>query len=341
MTTKEKVKALWKLCFDDTDAFVDMYFDLRYRNNINICIESGDEVLAALQAVPYPMTYCGKEIPTAYISGACTHPDHRGRGIMRHLLGESFARMQRDGILFSTLVPAEPWLFDYYAGMGYAPVFGYTERKIDLPEFIPSKAITVGQVTTFRHNVYEFLDRKMHERPCCLQHTADDFEVVLGDLRVSDGFLFVSRRGRVVDGVAIGYVKEGWIAIDELLADDKDAEYSLLHAIVQHTGCRHLVGRSLPAVGTAPSHLLGMARVIHVKEALQLYAAAFPDRELQIAVTDSQLAVNNGYYFVYKGRCMYSAERLPGTGTYHQMSIGELSGELFRQLSPYMSLMMD
>ena len=27
---KEKVKALWKLCFDDSDQFIDMYFRLRY-----------------------------------------------------------------------------------------------------------------------------------------------------------------------------------------------------------------------------------------------------------------------------------------------------------------------
>ena len=40
MTTKEKVKALWQLCFDDNEEFVEMYFRLRYKNEINIAIES-------------------------------------------------------------------------------------------------------------------------------------------------------------------------------------------------------------------------------------------------------------------------------------------------------------
>ena len=44
MTTKEKVKALWQLCFDDNEEFVEMYFRLRYKNEINIAIESGDEI---------------------------------------------------------------------------------------------------------------------------------------------------------------------------------------------------------------------------------------------------------------------------------------------------------
>lgn len=32
MRTKEQVKALWNLCFDDSEAFVEMYFSLRYKN---------------------------------------------------------------------------------------------------------------------------------------------------------------------------------------------------------------------------------------------------------------------------------------------------------------------
>ena len=110
MTTKEKVKALWQLCFDDNEEFVEMYFRLRYKNEINIAIESGDEIVSALQMIPYPMTFCGKTVQTSYISGACTHPDFRSKGVMRELLSQSFARMLRNEVHFSTLIPAEPWL---------------------------------------------------------------------------------------------------------------------------------------------------------------------------------------------------------------------------------------
>ena len=78
---KEKVKALWKLCFDDSDQFIDMYFRLRYKSEINVVIESGNEVISALQMLPYPMSFCGKQVATSYISGACTHPDFRNRGV--------------------------------------------------------------------------------------------------------------------------------------------------------------------------------------------------------------------------------------------------------------------
>ena len=65
---REKVKNLWKLCFNDSEEFTELYFRLRYNNDINIAIQSGEEVIAALQMLPYPMTFEGEDIHTAYIS---------------------------------------------------------------------------------------------------------------------------------------------------------------------------------------------------------------------------------------------------------------------------------
>ena len=158
---KEKVKALWKLCFDDSDQFIDMYFRLRYKSEINVVIESGNEVISALQMLPYPMSFCGKQVATSYISGACTHPDFRNRGVMRQLLSQAFARMLPNGIFFSTLIPANPWLFDYYARIGYAPVFQYSTKEIILPEFIPSKEIKVDIVSEYKEEVYSYLNKKI------------------------------------------------------------------------------------------------------------------------------------------------------------------------------------
>ena len=67
---REKIKSLWKLCFNDSDEFTDMYFRLRYSNEVNIAIQSGEEVIAALQILPYPMTFGKSEIKTGYVSGA-------------------------------------------------------------------------------------------------------------------------------------------------------------------------------------------------------------------------------------------------------------------------------
>ena len=205
MMIKEQVKALWKICFDDSEEFVEMYFRLRYKTEVNVAIQSGDEVISALQMLPYPMTFGGETVQTSYISGACTHPDFRSKGVMRELLSQSFARMLRNGVYFSTLIPAEPWLFDYYAHMGYASVFKYSTKEIVLPEFIPSKEIAVSVVPEFQEEIYSYLNKKLSERACCIQHTLEDFQVIMTDLAISGGYLFVARQENEIKGGTIIY----------------------------------------------------------------------------------------------------------------------------------------
>ena len=77
MSVKEQVRQLWETCFNDDEAFVDLYFRLRYTDQINKAIIEDGKVISALQMIPYPMTFCGRTVAASYISGACTHPDYR------------------------------------------------------------------------------------------------------------------------------------------------------------------------------------------------------------------------------------------------------------------------
>ena len=206
MTVKEQVKALWRICFQDSEEFIDLYFRLRYKNEVNAVIQNGDKVVSALQMLPYPMTFCGKTVQTSYISGACTHPDFRSKGVMRELLSQSFVRMLRNEVHFSTLIPAEPWLFDYYAHMGYASVFKYSTKTIALPEIIPSpsKDINIEIIVEYQDEVYSYLNKKLSERSCCIQHTSEDFQVIMKDLSVSNGMLFLARQEYEIRGIRHG-----------------------------------------------------------------------------------------------------------------------------------------
>ena len=178
----------------------------------------------------------------------------------------------------------------------------------------------------------------MSERPCCIQHSAEDFQVIMADLPISGGNLFVAKQANEIWGIAIIYKRENCIIINELLAEDKDTEYSLLFAIKQYTGCNHII-QLLPPDKELPQHSLGMARIINAKEVLQIYASAFPEDDMQLEVSDKQLSVNNGYYYLSDGKCRYSAERLPGA--HIQTNISELTEKILKKLNPYMSLMLN
>lgn len=335
---KERVKKLWRLCFDDNEAFIEMYFRLRYSNDANIAITSGQEVIAALQMLPYPMTFCAETIRTAYISGACTHPDYRGSGVMRELLSQAFTQMLHNDTLISTLIPGEPWLFNYYTRMGYVPVFHYSKEL--LPEYnAPSSpGITVEATTEFEEAVYEYLNEQMQKRSCCIQHTAADFKVILADLDLTHNALYVARKADEVVGMAIVYQEENSLRVGDLFANDDEVKQQLLHQIRQATGCNTLTIITSPT-DNAETTPLGMARIINARSVLQLYAAAYPEDEMSIELTDEQLSVNNGYYYLYKGKCMYDKQRLPGV--HMELTIAALSEKILAPLQPYMSLMLN
>lgn len=336
---KEKVKALWKLCFDDSEEFIEMYFRLRYSNEVNIAIESGNEVISALQMIPYPMTFCGRQIQTSYISGACTHPDYRGKGVMKELLCQSFARMMHNKAALSTLIPAEPWLFDYYAGMGYAPIFRYCEKELTEQDGFVNRDIPIKKLTSEKEEAYLYFNRKMTERPCCIQHTPADFHVILADLEISGGMPFIAVDKEEISGIALVYPTKQGFQISELFAESKEIEKALIHQIQKETetGKPTLL---LPPTADCQQESLGMARIIDAKTILQLYAASYPEAEMNIALTDVQLTVNNGYYYLCKGKCMFSKERLSGE-RHQQFTINELAERVISPLQPYMSLMLN
>ncbi len=337
MTMKEKVKELWKLCFDDSDEFIELYFQLRYSNKVNISIQSGDDVIAALQMIPYSMTFYNSEINTSYISGACTHPDYRDRGVMRELLSQSFTQMVRRGTHISTLIPAEPWLFDYYKKIGYAPVFNYTERELYIQESNQPEMCEVRIVNSFDETVYSFFEKKMHERSCCIQHDRDDYKVILDDLKLSGGSVFTAWSKNKIIAMAFIRMQDNSFQVTEILSDQQEAQEAILEKAATHYGVNKF-DLILPPeeMNNKP---LGMARIIHAKAVLQLYALANPDLEVNIELTDNQLSLNNGYYYLVDGKCMITKKRLPGR--HLQLTISELTQYVFASEQAYMSLMLD
>lgn len=337
-STKEEVKKLWKLCFEDSNDFIEMYFRLRYSKKVNLTIKSGNEIIAALQALPYPMTFCGTTVQTSYISGACTHPDFRKRGVMYELLSQAFTRMLQNSVAFSTLIPAGPGLFNYYAHLGYALVFRRSTQEFTVAGLMPSQDIIVEKVTRFDKTIYHYLSTCLSARPCCIQHTKEDFKVIMADLTISDGALFFATKKGKPAGIAITYNEEDSIRIEELFAENNEVKNSILHHIEQKTGCARMK-LLMPPNEKTTSTPLGMARIIDAKAVLQLYAATHPEVKMQLSLSDKQLSVNNGYYYLDKGLCTFSKTKLQGKHT--ELQIAELTNLLLEPLHPYMSLMMN
>lgn len=340
MTTKEQVKQLWKKCFDDTKEFIEMYFRLRYTDDVNMVLRTEGRVISALQLIPYPMTFMGEVIPTAYISGACTDPDFRGKGVMKQLLSDSFLRMTQQKVPLSTLIPAEPWLFDYYKKAGYATVFSYSLTPLRITDNAKAdNTYSVVTPGTFEAEAYQYYNRKQAARPLYLQHTEEDFNVILEDLFMSGGKYFIAKQQEEIKGIAFAVPHGTEVIINELVAENEESKQALVNAVHRFFTSSNVVVIAPPAADTE-NHQLGMARIIDAEKILTLYAKANPNEVLRIEVIDSILTGNSGYYRIENGDCIKDKEKKEAV-VYTPTDVSELTLRIFSKQKPYMSLMLN
>ena len=239
----------------------------------------------------------------------------------------------------STLIPAEPWLFGYYAGMGYAPVFRCSSTIFTASEVTTAnEAVVLNKINDYQEEVYRYLDRKLRERPYCIQHTETDFRVILADLQLGKGCVYILKQGDKIPALAIVYPAGSTWQAGEVVAETPEMHSLLLQRICGQLNIPSIRVIAPAAAGQNPQ-VLGMARIINAKTVLQQYAAEHPEQEMSIALTDPQISANNGYYYLNNGKCMNSAKRLPGS--HLALTIGELTEKILSPLHPYMSLMLN
>lgn len=301
MIYKQQVIDLWQECFGDPEAFVQLYFSTKYTEENSVVYVEGERVLSALQMLPYLMTCWGRELHTSYISGASTWPDARGKGLMKDLLIKAFGIMRSRDIHLSTLIPAEPWLFDFYKKAGYGTAFYSAVRTFtDIP------SVTVIQNKYTEEELYAYFTISMRNRPCCILHTFDDFRVILADLYLAGGrVVTVSGNNGFIRGLALIVPDSGKVWIKEWMFDNEEISMALLSEIkALYPHCE--IAAVIPA-GQKNGSAFGMIRIIDAPMILQYYAAAHPEIVWSFSLKDDQIPSNTAAYMLRKGYC----EKLP------------------------------
>lgn len=118
------IRALWKQCFGDNDAFLDAFFAHRYRaDDMLVCVEDDEELVAMLCLFPLTLHTPAGAMRARYIYAVATAEAWRGLGISHTLMQAALARMHEDGEDVAILVPASDSLFGFYQKQGFAPLF--------------------------------------------------------------------------------------------------------------------------------------------------------------------------------------------------------------------------
>lgn len=123
-----QLKRIWKECFGDTDAYINFYFDNRFRAEDTLVWSEGKQPVSMLGMLPASIWVNGSKEPVYYIYGVGTLAGYRNRGIAGRLLQYAGRELNRSSIL----VPADRILFPYYEKYGYRPLFPICEERLVL-----------------------------------------------------------------------------------------------------------------------------------------------------------------------------------------------------------------
>lgn len=342
MDRKKQARHLWEMSFDDDPSFTEFYFQKRYTDDNTISIDEDGIMLSVMQMLPYPFSILGQQVNSGYVSGACTDPEQRNRGLMHQLLKKSLYYLLHRDISICTLIPAHDWLFNYYSKSGFETIFYNKKIEGNIPQW--TEKDTQYQLDIFHDfdsKSYNYLLQMWSMMNAAILHPKEDFKIVLADLINAGGAIFtVSDKDKVV-GVALAfyYKEERAIYINEIFTDASDIERFLLNHIGKTYNCNKYI--KLQNENDQDGNPFGMLRIVQPIKILNLFAQKEPTFKLHIKLIDEQIEENNGYYDVSAGKVKFSKERSSSAETYQELSINKLAKKLFIPLAPYMSLMLD
>ncbi|MDR2914710.1 MAG: GNAT family N-acetyltransferase [Tannerella sp.] len=239
---QEMVAKLWQDVFHDTDEFVNLFFSRVYKPENTLVIKHNDRIIAALQMVPYDIKVNNKIIPSAYVCGVCTHPSERGKGLMNKLMHEAMNEMQKKGFGITTLIPAEPWLFDFYKKFGYTqPINHSVEEYVCHQRLVKVMNTDPYTFVECTNEHFPYFDSKQRERKCTVLHNAYDFETIIRDLKHDGGSIYVALENNIPTGMAFTKrVSDKSALIKEILYDNKQVKTALYYHAFKMYDVQHI-----------------------------------------------------------------------------------------------------
>ena len=246
--------------------------------------------------LPYAMTFYGKHIPTAYISGAATLPQYQNKGIMKELLVYAFHEMKKRKIPLSTLIPQENWLIRFYEKLNYTPAFDYSEEKLSYENQNNATKNYNTQISILTSKglkeAYQFYTLQNSKKELCIQKSFMTSKH-LYFFSIRYGNIFIALQNNTIQGLCFAIRQDSLISIKEMLCTDSTIEKIFLQEITLHYNCKHIL-RQKPANNHQNLFSKGMARILIPQTLLQLYAAAHPHISIIGVIHDKDIAQKQG-----------------------------------------------
>ena len=144
----EQLKNIWKICFGDSDDYVDFFFKNRFETCYGVIASVDDKVAGAMYLLPVKAREYDCEKNGFYIYAIGVLPEYRGKSIYVTMHSVLYDYLKANN-LFCILCPANKKLAEYYKSLGFVEnayvyedkytgkeeIFNFTARELKAEEF--------------------------------------------------------------------------------------------------------------------------------------------------------------------------------------------------------------
>lgn len=116
-TYYDRLKALWKILFKDTDEFIEYYFTNKVLDNKILIYEQNNQLTTMLHMNPYRISIYDKIEDIHYIVGVGTEPSYQRQGYMKTVMEKALNDLYKFGNMFTFLMPVDE---RYYSSFGFS-----------------------------------------------------------------------------------------------------------------------------------------------------------------------------------------------------------------------------
>ena len=211
----QQAKQLWLTCFpQDSPDFVERYFAAKYTQRSHVYRLVDGRLAASALYLPFVLRLQGQSLKTVYVSGLCTHPDFRNRGLARDLLEHIHDMATAQGLIASLLIPGSAELRAFYERPenGAYATLNYRRRVEIEPISEIKKGWNVLELKAKKEQQRLLLQSAQLQTPNILLSGMADWALALDEaLRSGGRALEVRCRQRLVALALLVPCAEGWL----------------------------------------------------------------------------------------------------------------------------------
>lgn len=253
---KEKIIALWKMCFPNENVmYTNYYFDSVYNRDYCIVYELDGEIVGLVQRLPHKMLLHSRYITTSMIVGLCVHPDYRNTSIIREMLDMVMDLCQHSELV--TLV--QSYDYDLYQDYGFS--VAYHRQFFDLTRD-NVRSLSVAGIS-YKGNAYDMLRLYatfMAHFDGYYVREEKDFNRLIQEIEAQDGkIIYYYDQGNRLKGYATILMDNDACYIDEIVYLDSITLIKLLSYALNLRPTIHLAVSNYENIAhllnDAPSHI--------------------------------------------------------------------------------------